>query len=711
MPYDPAAEWETFLDKQLNSEMLWLKSKIWVLLSLWVSLSPQLYAQSHGFSEDPLVSLQTNFGEIQVQLDPNNAPFSTQNFIDYVESGFYDGLIFHRVESQPSFSVVQGGGFDPNLNFVTPPNPPVPYEGDNGLSNLRGTIGMARTSDPNSATSQFYFNVTDNPAFDPNAQPSGFGFAVFGQVVSGLDNLDTISNVPVSTQNIPGGGSLTNVPDPNNQVIIQSTVWLNPPPETLNINQSSSPFEILTLDGDRLQLEIQGPGQVVWEVVRDQKTNRIISSKSLGIQGTDKNSQFTFKNLDQPGEISSDELTIDNSLMSLSYQGHVDEVKSLSGSKGTLELLDVGSAIAIDLPEFNIKQLDADNLGDPNFMANDPNFIEPILFAKSLPVLNVSQDIDQLQLMDANSRNRFKSIHIGGVINDSFVFGLGIDSLVVDNSSDLASAIFRTEFDFILPGSRIEHVQVKQGSVVSSDFNCRARVGRFEILNGDLFSSEIIVSQKGGEIRSVMVHSDPVLDPNDTRGNIQFSTISAARRILRIHADNVLNVSQFNTLIATRKASINLVTAKQMSGTNVSSLNIREILIGVDKNAERLAEPEGGNFTGGDISGGSISSSFTLKKVSATGQIIGVGISSGRHVTNVFAEDGLINSTVSAGINVSKIHIGYLDGNRKNIVNENADAIATINARRLGRVFYTGTRDLNLSNTRRIGTIRDDVPD
>lgn len=141
------------------------------------------------------VVLETVAGAITVELFNDAAPASVDNFLLHVRSGFYDGLVFHRVE--PQF-VIQLGELDTAGNKRISPVFPIENEAANGLSNARGTLGMARTADPHSATSQFYFNLVDNAAkLDfKDSTDQGFGYAVFGQVVNGMDVVDSIARVP-----------------------------------------------------------------------------------------------------------------------------------------------------------------------------------------------------------------------------------------------------------------------------------------------------------------------------------------------------------------------------------------------------------------------------------------------------------------------------------------------------------------------------------
>ena len=137
----------------------------------------------------PVVEMRTSLGTIKIELDPKAAPKTVENFLRYARDGFYDGTIFHRVVKG---FVIQGGGFTPDMTEKET-RPPIENEAANGLRNLRGTICMARTPDPHSATSQFFINTKDNPALDyRDSTMRGFGYAVFGKVIEGMDVVDAI---------------------------------------------------------------------------------------------------------------------------------------------------------------------------------------------------------------------------------------------------------------------------------------------------------------------------------------------------------------------------------------------------------------------------------------------------------------------------------------------------------------------------------------
>jgi len=159
-------------------------------------------ASSGGFAADPQVDLRTNVGTVRLELYPEKAPKTVENFLKYVRDGHYDGTIFHRVI--PGF-MIQGGGFTADMNQKKT-RPPIPIESKNGLKNDIGTVAMARTSDPNSATAQFFINVGANSFLNYPGQ-DGNGYTVFGKVVDGMDVVNKIVGMPTGNkgghQNVP----------------------------------------------------------------------------------------------------------------------------------------------------------------------------------------------------------------------------------------------------------------------------------------------------------------------------------------------------------------------------------------------------------------------------------------------------------------------------------------------------------------------------
>lgn len=180
-------------------------SRIIGLLGLFTFITAASFAdetQEAGVN----VTFETSVGSFQVELDPEKAPLTSANFLAYVDAKFYDGLVFHRVV--PGF-VVQGGGYTSN-GEARETNSPIDYEGDNGLANTMGTIAMARTQDPNSASSQFYINLIDNDFL--NHRPGRDGYTVFGTVILGMETLHKIAALAEQDRNWNAGNGAPSEP-------------------------------------------------------------------------------------------------------------------------------------------------------------------------------------------------------------------------------------------------------------------------------------------------------------------------------------------------------------------------------------------------------------------------------------------------------------------------------------------------------------------
>ena len=176
-------------------------------------LASSLFVQNLSAADNPTALIRTSMGDIKLELYAEKAPVSVENFINYANSGFYDGTIFHRVISH---FMIQGGGFTPDMKKKTP-GEPIANEAGNGLSNLRGTVAMARTSDPHSATAQFFINTQDNRNLDYTSEANSrtWGYAVFGKVTEGMDVVENIRFV--ETTSTPPFNDVPSVP-----VVIES---------------------------------------------------------------------------------------------------------------------------------------------------------------------------------------------------------------------------------------------------------------------------------------------------------------------------------------------------------------------------------------------------------------------------------------------------------------------------------------------------------
>ncbi len=187
--------------------------------ALSVALLALAFTPAAQAADNPVVRMTTSLGVVEMELLPDKAPATVKNFLDYVSAGHYDGTLFHRVI--PGF-MIQGGGFTPGMR-QKPTREPVRNEADNGLKNVRGSVAMARTMEPHSATAQFFINVADNDFLDHRDKTlRGWGYAVYGRVVKGMEVVDRIVSVPTTTV-----GGHQDVP--RTDVVIQKMQVLGPP--------------------------------------------------------------------------------------------------------------------------------------------------------------------------------------------------------------------------------------------------------------------------------------------------------------------------------------------------------------------------------------------------------------------------------------------------------------------------------------------------
>jgi peptidyl-prolyl cis-trans isomerase A (cyclophilin A)/peptidyl-prolyl cis-trans isomerase B (cyclophilin B) len=174
---------------------------------------------AEALAANPMVEIKTNVGAVRIELYADKAPKSVANFLQYAKDGFYNGLVFHRVIDR---FMIQGGGHYPDLRSKKADRPPIENEAGNGLKNDAGTIAMARTSDPHSATAQFFINAADNAFLNfREASPAHFGYAVFGKVTQGMEVVTRIARSPTG----PGGPFAKDVPQ--QPIIIESITLIS----------------------------------------------------------------------------------------------------------------------------------------------------------------------------------------------------------------------------------------------------------------------------------------------------------------------------------------------------------------------------------------------------------------------------------------------------------------------------------------------------
>lgn len=200
----------------LSQEVLPMFNKLIQFTKVTIACALLFSTATHAADKNNMstttIKLTTNQGEITLELDAEKAPNTVKNFVTYVEEGFYEGVIFHRIISN---FMAQGGGFTTDFKQKDT-HSPIENEADNGLKNDRGTIAMARTSDPHSATGQFFINLVDNDFLNHSSKTSqGWGYAVFGKVTEGMDVVDKMAAIPT------GSGGMFPTDVPKEEVIIE----------------------------------------------------------------------------------------------------------------------------------------------------------------------------------------------------------------------------------------------------------------------------------------------------------------------------------------------------------------------------------------------------------------------------------------------------------------------------------------------------------
>jgi len=635
-------------------------------------------------AQAPAVIIETTQGNMVIELDPNAAPITVANFLTYVDAHFYDGLIFHRVIED---FMIQGGGFDPNL-VQQPVNDPIVNESDNGLMNVRGAIAMARTSDPNSATSQFFINSVDNDSL--NAAPGTYdGYAVFGHVVSGLDVLDLISAVETQTYN-----GFADVPI---ETIYMNRIYPEPVPFSKEITSSNSLTVVHRFTDNVFHISVTGKGHVLIEGTLIEQTGEIVSLTNMTISETNGNSTVSVI-----AEVEGDALNIDNlalfsGIKLLDLDCDIKRIVSGIGTKQKeIKTINLASVVDIETPFFGYSKMNLGTLGDP--FALDIGFVD----VKFLRELNVEGNIYATQLLAPDSQNIWKDIIVGGVIDQVQLFGREIKNFTIYNDDNNNVAMYNSKILLDAKKGNLGVFTVVTGAIFQSDIFAGRFIKKISLLNGDFIGdsslpngSRISAASPKGVIKEIVI----LRGNNEDAGHLAFATIYAGRNISRLHVDgDVLNSVSIETATDFKRFTTikTISTGGNFSGT-VVSLHINKIMIGYDYQGQRIPEPDNGDYTGSHLFDNAVIQAlyFSIKEINVTGEIKNATIQSyGGKITKIFAEDGIFNSQLTAN-SIKYIMLGYLDGSRKHpLVNEDAGiSNVTLVTGTLGRLYYTGSLD------------------
>jgi len=472
---------------------------------------------------------------------------------------------------------------------------------------------------------------------------------------------------------------------------------------TIFCDESSGPQELTGPNGDRLILTHNGPGRTELEYLED--PNGVATELTrLTITGSNSSTAVTLVNRQNLDDVILGELVLNGSLDRLEYKGTLDMLRGNDSTKGTVKHVDLGTVRDVNAAKYTFPDFRATNLGDPE--TEDHKFL-----AKKLTKLIVENNVEYINILEFESRNAYRLIDIGGIVDTGKFFGLSISDCIIRNEQNEERAMNESYLSCTLSGGYINKVRIEQGDLYKTGIFADKSIKQVELLNGNLDTSTVETLGKKSSVDTVIVRRvEALTDPNES-GNILGSRIAANRRVNRVHATEDIDDGTVIRTTGYLRSLIDTVTCQGDCSASFRSLRIKEILVGFDENKQKM--PEANEFTGGNFNG-SVYVTLSLDLLSATGSIenayIGATAAYGYgSIKSVFAEDGFISSTVSCYKKATRIMVGYENGNRNRIVNNNADVSGTISGPRLGRLYYTGENTANLS-VGRVGPVIDDVP-
>ena len=530
---------------------------------------------------------------------------------------------------------------------------------------------------------------------------TGPGEGEFYEFIAGVDSVldETLEALTGGSYNLSIGSVQNNSGEYQVVIILDNSIS-----DELICDESTGSWVATNHDGERLILTHSGPGQS--ELKYEHEPNGIVLElTSLTITGSKGSTSVSLVNLDDPEDIILEELVLTGSLGQLEYKGTLNLLRGDDFTKGTVKYVDLGTVRDVSAAKYTFPEFRATNLGDPE--TENHQFL-----AKKITRLMVENNVENINVLEFSSRNAYRLIDIGGIVDKGICFGLNISECIVRNVQNEELAMNESYLACSPSGGAIGNVRIEQGDLYQTGIFADKNIELVELCNGNLDTSTVESTGKKSNVDTVIVRRvDDLSDPNERNGNIISSRIAADRSVHRVHADEDIDD---NTAIRTNgsvRTQINTVTCRGDCSASFSSIKIEEILVGFDENKQK--RPETDDFTGGNFSG-SVSVSLSLDLLSATGSIENAYVGANRAygygtINSIFAEDGFINSTVSCYKKITRIMIGYENGKRNRIVNTAADVSGAISGPRLGRLYYTGENTANLSVSH-LGPVIDDVP-
>ncbi|MBN2131964.1 MAG: hypothetical protein JW741_20855, partial [Sedimentisphaerales bacterium] len=473
---------------------------------------------------------------------------------------------------------------------------------------------------------------------------------------------------------------------------------------TYTLTAADTPRTFTTVAGDRLDFVLTGPGQASLQV--DQRPDgTLIALHELDLTGTRPDTEVSFVNRDNPGDLSLDAFSLDGSLQLLDLEADLQAFEAPAGSRGAVKFCRLGRLRSLDAPNHSFQEFHVAALGEPD--AQNLSFD-----AARLTELYVAGDVDGIRFFSPGHRNIYRTVIIDGRVVESVFYGLMLLDFRVRNLADADLAFDASALDFRTDNGRIRRAIFDQGDVVDSFLAANRAIDYVELSDGNLTDTSVSAIHSSSSIGDFLVLSDAAPGPDSPRGNITGVGFSVYRRFDRLHADGNIDENTSLYFRNTFAGKLNELSSAGHCAATLGAGRIMDIRVGYDRNATPL--PESDSFTGSDFSG-SASVIFLLKEINVTGAIRDASLATTYpgvgYIGNVYAQDGCLDSNLSAERTIRRIMIGYENGNRRQIMNLDADVSGTIATRALGRLYYTGSiDDLTLDINRNVGPVHDDNP-
>ncbi len=482
-----------------------------------------------------------------------------------------------------------------------------------------------------------------------------------------------------------------------------TTVWADDP-NYVNITATAGqqPTIINTSAGERLQLTCIGAGSAVLRAKKAVGSDLISETQSLTINDSKSKTAVVLVNLDNPGNITLDEVILTGPLYSLTVEGTVSNLKDGQGGKGKIKTLNVKHILNVDLPKFDIDTLEADSMG----AAGGPSAPTSLFNAKSLKSIHISGDINKVLFFQTDAKNKYNVIDIKGVVRTTSFFGSSLNSITVHNDNGEDIALDDVQFYQM---SQIKTITVSQGSVRNCRFLIQKSLGTLTLLHGNLTDSYVYVGDNRiGSLKMLAVYSDANRSDAASMGNIENCDIKVGKSAKMIRADGSIDSHTLITATGNLSSSISTISTGLDCAASISASKLKNVLVGVTRKGKRIPEDE--TYTGGDFTG-SITTFKSFGTLNVTGLIANAQIRANGNssIGKIYAEDGF-DAVVVAGKKVGKICVGFIGGKTSNVANANADVSGSVTAGSLGSLLYTGTRNPEMPIPAKHGKVMKVVP-